>query len=70
LLKAWKGDEAGNLFFKGTARNFNPVKCVVLQDNGGRSRRTSNLRVTLDPNQFQCNAGIFCSKRNFSRKKL
>jgi 3-oxoacid CoA-transferase subunit A len=23
LLKAWKGDEAGNLIFKGTARNFN-----------------------------------------------
>ncbi|SFU27107.1 3-oxoacid CoA-transferase subunit A [Pustulibacterium marinum] len=27
LIKAWKGDEAGNLIFKGTARNFNPVMC-------------------------------------------
>ncbi|OQD44194.1 succinyl-CoA--3-ketoacid-CoA transferase [Croceivirga radicis] len=27
LVKAWKGDEAGNLIFKGTARNFNPVMC-------------------------------------------
>jgi 3-oxoacid CoA-transferase subunit A len=23
IVKAWKGDEAGNLIFKGTARNFN-----------------------------------------------
>lgn len=27
FLKAWKGDEAGNLIFKGTARNFNPNMC-------------------------------------------
>jgi 3-oxoacid CoA-transferase A subunit len=25
LVKAWKGDTAGNLIFKGTARNFNPL---------------------------------------------
>ena len=27
MVKAWKGDEAGNLIFKGTARNFNPNMC-------------------------------------------
>ena len=27
FVKAWKGDEAGNLIFKGTARNFNPPMC-------------------------------------------
>ena len=27
LIKAWKGDEAGNLIFKGTARNFNANMC-------------------------------------------
>ncbi|MGO2357594.1 MAG: CoA transferase subunit A [Mesonia sp.] len=27
FIKAWKGDEAGNLIFKGTARNFNPCMC-------------------------------------------
>lgn len=27
IVKAWKGDEAGNLVFKGTARNFNPNMC-------------------------------------------
>jgi 3-oxoacid CoA-transferase subunit A len=25
LVKAWKGDKHGNLIFKGTARNFNPM---------------------------------------------
>ncbi len=25
LVKAWKGDEMGNLIFRGTARNFNPM---------------------------------------------
>lgn len=27
FVKAWKGDVAGNLIFKGTARNFNPLMC-------------------------------------------
>lgn len=27
FIKAWKGDHAGNLIFRGTARNFNPVMC-------------------------------------------
>lgn len=27
IVKAWKGDYAGNLIFKGTARNFNPNMC-------------------------------------------
>tara|TARA_R110002049_G_scaffold130157_9_gene288359 strand:- start:2101 stop:2802 length:702 start_codon:yes stop_codon:yes gene_type:complete len=27
FVKAWKGDEAGNLIFKGTARNFNAAMC-------------------------------------------
>ncbi|MEO0572022.1 MAG: CoA transferase subunit A [Bacteroidota bacterium] len=27
FVKAWKGDQAGNLIFKGTARNFNPCMC-------------------------------------------
>jgi 3-oxoacid CoA-transferase subunit A len=27
FIKAWKGDEAGNLIFRGTARNFNPCMC-------------------------------------------
>lgn len=29
LIKAWKGDRFGNLLFKGTARNFNPVMAMA-----------------------------------------
>ncbi|MFT5969628.1 MAG: 3-oxoacid CoA-transferase subunit A [Flavobacteriales bacterium] len=29
LVKAWKGDTAGNLIFKGTARNFNPLMAMA-----------------------------------------
>ncbi|MCE7056728.1 CoA transferase subunit A [Algoriphagus sp. AGSA1] len=29
IVKAWKGDTAGNLIFKGTARNFNPMMAAA-----------------------------------------
>ena len=29
IVKAWKGDPFGNLIFKGTARNFNPVMAMA-----------------------------------------
>lgn len=29
LVKAWKGDRHGNLIYKGTARNFNPVMAMA-----------------------------------------
>ncbi|AKP54016.1 CoA transferase subunit A [Cyclobacterium amurskyense] len=29
LIKAWKGDTAGNLIYKGTARNFNPLMATA-----------------------------------------
>jgi len=29
FVKAWKGDSAGNLIFKGTARNFNPLMAMA-----------------------------------------
>jgi len=29
LVKAWKGDEAGNLIFRSTARNFNPLMAMA-----------------------------------------
>ncbi|KAH8548725.1 mitochondrial succinyl-CoA:3-ketoacid-coenzyme A transferase 1 [Umbelopsis sp. PMI_123] len=36
FVKAWKGDEEGNLIFRGSARNFNPVmakaaKCTIAE---------------------------------------
>ena len=33
FIKALKGDAAGNIIFKGTARNFNPVMCGAAQIN-------------------------------------
>ncbi|HSZ24747.1 MAG TPA: CoA transferase subunit A [Cytophagaceae bacterium] len=29
LIKAWKGDTAGNLIYKGTSRNFNPMMAAA-----------------------------------------
>ena len=29
LVKAWKGDTAGNLIYKATARNFNPMMAMA-----------------------------------------
>ena len=29
FVKAWKGDAAGNLIYKGTARNFNPLMAMA-----------------------------------------
>ena len=29
FVKAWKGDTAGNLIYKGTARNFNPMMAAA-----------------------------------------
>ena len=28
-MKAWKGDTAGNLIYRGTARNFNPMMAMA-----------------------------------------
>jgi 3-oxoacid CoA-transferase subunit A len=51
IVKAWKGDEAGNLIFKGTARNFN--SCMA----GAAKITIAEVEElvpagTLDPNQI------------------
>ena len=51
IIKAWKGDTAGNLIFKGTARNFNP--CMA----GAATITIAEVEElveagTLDPNQI------------------
>ena len=60
FIKAWKGDEAGNLIFKGTARNFNPNMCgaakiTVVEVEGLVSAGS------LDPNQIHV-PGIFVQR--------
>jgi 3-oxoacid CoA-transferase subunit A len=60
FVKAWKGDEAGNLIFKGTARNFNPLMAMA-----GRITVAEVEELvpagTLDPNQIHT-PGIFVQR--------
>ncbi|MEE9350451.1 MAG: CoA transferase subunit A [Flavobacteriaceae bacterium] len=60
FVKAWKGDTAGNLIFKGTARNFNPMMAMA--------GKTTVVEVEelveageLDPNQIHI-PGIFVQR--------
>ena len=50
IVKAWKGDEAGNLIFKGTARNFNPCMCGAAKITIVEVEELVPAG-TLDPNQ-------------------
>ncbi len=51
IVKAWKGDEAGNLVFKGTARNFNPCMCGAAKITIAEVEELVPAG-TLDPNQI------------------
>ena len=51
IVKAWKGDVAGNLIFKGTARNFNPCMCGAAKITIVEVEELVALG-TLDPNQI------------------
>ena len=51
IVKAWKGDEAGNLIFKGTARNFNPVMCGAAKITIAEVEELVPVGE-LDPNQI------------------
>ena len=60
FVKAWKGDEAGNLVFKGTARNFNPCMC------GASTITVAEVEEllpagSLDPNEIHI-PGIFVQR--------
>ncbi len=60
FVKAWKGDTAGNLIFKGTARNFNPLMAMA-----GRVTVAEVEELVpageLDPNQIHT-PGIFVQR--------
>jgi len=51
IVKAWKGDEAGNLIFKGTARNFNPCMCGAAKITVAEVEELVPAG-SLDPNQI------------------
>jgi 3-oxoacid CoA-transferase subunit A len=51
IVKAWKGDTAGNLIFKGTARNFNPSMCGAAKITVAEVEELVEAGE-LDPNQI------------------
>lgn len=60
FVKAWKGDEAGNLIFKGTARNFNPCMCGAATITVAEVEQLVPVGE-LDPNQIHI-PGIFVQR--------
>jgi 3-oxoacid CoA-transferase subunit A len=60
LVKAWKGDTAGNLIYRGTARNFNPLMAMA-----GKITIAEVEELVpagdLDPNEIHT-AGIFVNR--------
>jgi 3-oxoacid CoA-transferase subunit A len=60
FVKAWKGDEAGNLIFKGTARNFNPAMCGSAKITVAEVEELVPVGE-LDPNQIHI-PGIFVQR--------
>ena len=60
IVKAWKGDTAGNLVFKGSARNFNPCMCGAAKITIAEVEELVPAG-TLDPNQIHI-PGIFVQR--------
>mgnify|MGYP000035103443 CR=1 FL=1 len=60
LVKAWKGDTAGNLVFKGTARNFNPMMAMAGKITIAEVEELVELGE-LDPNEIHT-PGIFVQR--------
>lgn len=60
IVKAWKGDEAGNLVFKGTARNFNPPMCGAAKITVAEVEELLPAGA-LDPNEIHI-PGIFVQR--------
>lgn len=60
FVKAWKGDTAGNLIFKGTARNFNPNMCGAAKITVAEVEHLVEAGE-LDPNQIHI-PGIFVQR--------
>jgi len=60
FIKAWKGDAAGNLIFKGSARNFNPIMCGAAKITVAEVEQLVPVG-TLDPNEIHV-SGIFVQR--------
>ena len=60
IVKAWKGDTAGNLIYKGTARNFNPLMAMAGKITVAEVEELVSPGE-LDPNQIHT-PGIFVQR--------
>ncbi len=60
IVKAWKGDTTGNLIFRGTARNFNPMMATAGKITIAEVEELVPAG-TLDPNQIHT-AGVFVQR--------
>jgi len=60
FIKAWKGDAAGNLIYKGTARNFNPLMAMAGKITVAEVEELVPAGE-LDPNQIHT-PGIFVQR--------
>lgn len=60
IVKAWKGDTAGNLIYKGTARNFNPLMAMAGKITIAEVEELVSPGK-LDPNQIHT-PGIFVQR--------
>ena len=60
FVKAWKGDAAGNLVFKGTSRNFNPNMCGAANVTVAEVEEMVEVGQ-LDPNNIHI-PGIFVQR--------
>ena len=60
FVKAWKGDTAGNLIYKGTARNFNPMMAMAGKITVAEVEELVPAGE-LDPNQIHT-PGIFVQR--------
>ncbi|GAA3977661.1 CoA transferase subunit A [Hymenobacter antarcticus] len=60
FVKAWKGDTAGNLIYKGTARNFNPMMATAGKITVAEVEELVPAGE-LDPNQIHT-PGIFVQR--------
>ena len=60
IVKAWKGDTAGNLIYKATARNFNPMMAMAGKITIAEVEELVPIGH-LDPNQIHT-PGIFVQR--------
>jgi 3-oxoacid CoA-transferase A subunit len=60
IVKAWKGDKSGNLIFKGTARNFNPMMATAGKITIAEVEELVEVGE-LDPNQIHT-PGIYVQR--------